>query len=191
VARPPSPVIASRNHEIYSLFQRGSSIMELAGQFNLSPQRIGQVIASQNPEAEEDYDRGLYRGYLWRLFEEIRDLYRNPGYKMSPTGRPAVDPDDEPALDTNVRLQAGELELKILESLRKMDARDKAAQQNIKHTHEFYEQQKDESLSALAAKKAADDARIRELEARVALQGPVIPGEVVRELGSAQQRGEE
>jgi len=177
VARPPSPVIASRNHEINSLFQQGSSIGELAGQFNLSPQRIGQVIAAQNPEEGEDYDRALYRGYLWRLFEEIRELYRNPGYKLSPSGGPARDPDGEAALDTNVRLQAGELELKIIESLRKLDARDRAQPKQLQVVHEIANSQ---AMADIATKR-------RELEelARRAGQPAVVPGEVVRELPPA------
>lgn len=129
--RPPSPAIAARNHEIYSHWQQGTSLAEIAKQFKITPQRVGQVIAAYHPEEDEGVDRSLYRGYLWRLFEEVRDLYRAPGYKMAPTGRPALGPDDEPAEDTNVKLQAGELQLKILESLRKLDARDKAQPKQV------------------------------------------------------------
>jgi hypothetical protein len=172
VARPPSPAIAARNHEINSLFQQGYSINELARQFEITPQRVGQVIAAFNPEEGEDYDRSLYRGYLWRLFEEIRDLYRNPGYKLAPSGGPARDPDGEAALDTNVRLQAGELELKILESRRKMDARDKQQPPQLQILHELANSQ---AMADIAQKRA----EMEEL-ARRAGQPAVVPGEVLR-----------
>ncbi len=178
MARPPSATVAARNHEIYSLWQHGSSLTELADQFKLSPQRIGQVVASYHPEDDEDIDRSLYRGYLWRLFEEIRELYRNPGWKMSPTGGPARDPDGDPALDTNVRLQAGELELKILESLRRMDARDRPQVKKFQF-------ERSEAEQKMWAEIEAERRKIAQGE-----RPAVIPGEVVRELGPVQQREE-
>jgi hypothetical protein len=180
VARPKSPVVAARDHEIYSLWQRGTPLQLLAEQFNISPRRVGQIVAARHPEEGEDDDRSLYRGYLWRLFEEVRDLYREPGFKMSPTGRPAEDLDGNPAEDTGIKLQAAELELKVLESLRKLDARDKPQQQNLKVTHEVAEQQARASMEEITAKKLADDERHRqELDAA---RWAVVQGEVIREL---------
>ena len=176
---------------MYADWLRGASITAVAAANGIARQVAARIIASYHPEEDEDTDRSVYRGELWRLHDEVAEIFHSPGFKMAPAGGPAHGPDGEPALDTNVQVQAGELRLKTLRELRLLDARDRPAQQNIKYTHEFYVQQKDESLAALAARKAADDARIRELEARVALQSPVIPGEVVRELRSDQQRGEE
>ena len=184
VARPPSPVVAARNQEIYSLFTKGSSVNDLAKQFKLTPQRIGQVVASQNPETDEDYDRSLYRGYLWRLFEEVRELYRSPGFKMSPTGRPAEDPDGDPAEDTNVKLQAAELELKILESLRKMDARDRPAKKEVTYAVDIATQQASADIARRRAEIELAAAERRELE-ELRSQQQAIPGEVVRELPAA------
>ena len=191
MARARNPDIVRRNDIMYAEWRRGASITSIAAANGLARQVVARIIAALHPEEEEDTDRAVFRGELWRLYDEVGELYQNPGYKMAPTGGAAHGPDGEPAADTNVQVQAGELRLKVLRELRILDARDRPAQQNIKHSHEFYTQAKDESLAALAAKKAADDARIRELEARVALQGPVIPGEVVREPGPEQQRGEE
>jgi hypothetical protein len=132
VPRPPSAAIAARNDLIYTLWRDGRSLVDISkeitdrGYDKVTPQRCGQVVASFHPaDEDENTDRSLYRGYLWRLFDEIRELYDRPGYKLSPQGGPAHGPDGEPAEDTNVKLQAGELELKILESLRKLDARDR------------------------------------------------------------------
>jgi hypothetical protein len=171
VPRPPSPAIAARNHELYSLWRDGVSLADLAEQFQITRQRVGQVIAAYHPADDEEIDRSLYRGYLWRLFEEIRDLYRNPGFKMAPTGKPATGPDDEPAEDTNVKLQAGELELKILESLRKLDARDRAQKRDL-HV------QVDVATQQMQAAIAAERARLEQL----AKQAQAVQGEVVREI---------
>ena len=176
MAKPRSAAVAVRNEQIYALWRRGDSLTSLAGQFRISPQRVGQVVSSFHPEGDEDGDRSLYRGYLWRLFDEVKDLYGSPGYKMSPTGAPAKGPDGEPAEDTNVKLQAAELELKILESLRKLDARDRPQRSHV--THELAQQQATEALAAVAAQR---DAERREMEALRRNAG-VVPGEVIREL---------
>jgi len=182
VAKARNPEIVKRNDMMYAEWRRGASITSVAAANGLARQVVARIIAALHPEEEEDTDRAVFRGELWRLYDEIGDLYRNPGYKMAPTGSPARGPDDEPALDTNVMVQAGELRLKTLRELRILDARDRPAQQNVKYSVEYYVQQKDESLAALAAKKAADDARIRELEARVSGSPPTVPGEVIAEL---------
>ena len=179
MARPKSPTVAARDHEIYSLWERGVSVHDLAQQFNISPRRVGQVVAARHPEGDEDDDRSLYRGYLWRLFEEVRDLYRDPGFKLAPTGGPAKGPDGEPAEDTNVKLQAAELQLKVLESLRKLDARDRPQKSHV--THELAQQQASEALAAVAAQR---DAERREMEALRRNAG-VVPGEVLKELPPA------
>lgn len=172
--RTPSAEIARRNLQIYVEWRDGTSLSSLALKYERSQQQIGRIVAAQHPEDDEDTDRSLYRGYLWRLFEEVRDLYQAPGWKMSPTGRPAEDPDGEPAEDTNVKLQAAELELKVLESLRKLDARDKPQQQNLKITHEVAEQQARASIDAIRAKRAAE---LEELA-----RAGVVRGEVIREI---------
>jgi hypothetical protein len=180
MARPKSSVVAARDHEIFALWRQGQSLQELAEQFNISPRRVGQVVAAQHPEEEEDDDRSLYRGYLWRLFEEVRVLYRTPGLKMAPTGRPALDPDGEPAEDTNVKLQAAELELKILESLRKLDARDKPQKSHV--THELAQQQADTWLADVRVKREAEVREMEALRRKAEIPGNVTPGQVVREL---------
>jgi hypothetical protein len=179
VARPKSTAIAVRNEEIYALWRRGDSLASLAEQFKISPQRVGQVVSAYHPEGDEDDDRSLYRGHLWRLFDEVKELYRAPGWKLSPSGGPAKGPDGEPSVDTNVQLQAGELQLKILESLRKLDARDRPQKSHV--THELAQQQASEALAAIRAKVEADN---REMEA-LRRQAAVVPGEIVRELPPA------
>lgn len=84
-----SPVIAARNDQIYAMFRRGASLADLAQEFKITPQRVGQIVAAFHPEGDADDDRALYRGCLWRLYDGIGDVFREPGFKMSPNGGPA------------------------------------------------------------------------------------------------------
>jgi len=159
----------------------------LAERHGISRQVVGRVIASYHPELEEDTDRSLYRGCLWRLFDEVREVYASPGYKMSPTGRPAVGPDDEPAEDVMAKIEAAKLQLQVLESLRKLDARDKVQPKVM--TVQF-----DVARQKMAEDLAAKRAEMEDL-ARRAVLPPTVPGEVIAELeaggGEDQQRGKD
>lgn len=181
MARTRSPEVAKRNEEIFALWQRGASLASLGARYGISRQVVGRVVASFHPEDDEDTDRSVYRGYLWRLFDEVRDVYANPGFKMSPTGRPAVGPDDEPAEDVMCKLEAAKLQLAVLESLRKLDARDRVQPKVMTVQFDVAHQ----------AMQADLEAKRRELEeARRALPAPpVVAGEVVTEV-KEQQRGE-
>ena len=75
----------------------GSPLRALGAQYGISRQVVGRIVAERHPEEDEDLDRSLFRGYLWRLFDEVKDLYVSPGFKMSPNGSPAKGPDGEPA----------------------------------------------------------------------------------------------
>jgi hypothetical protein len=175
VARTRSPVIQKRNDEIYAQWLRGATLTALGEQYGISRQVVARLVAERHPEEDEDLERATYRGYLWRLFDEVKDLYDAPGFKMSPTGRPAEDPNGDPAEDTNVKLQAAELELKVLESLRKLDARDRP-----QRSHVTVDVARQEAASYLAEVKAKVEADNREMERL--RRAAVIPGEVVREL---------
>ena len=176
MARTRSPAIQKRNDEIYALWLRGATLTALGEEYGISRQVVARLVAERHPEEDEDLERATYRGYLWRLFDEVKDLYDSPGFKMSPTGRPAEDPNGDPAEDTGVKLQAAELELKVLESLRKLDARDRPQRTHV--TVDVARQQADAALAAITAKINADR---REMEA-LRRQAAVVPGEVVREL---------
>jgi hypothetical protein len=179
VTRTRSPEIAKRNEEIFALWQRGASLASLGAKYKISRQVVGRVVASFHPEDDEDTDRSVYRGYLWRLFDEVREVYASPGYKMSHTGRPAVGPDDEPAEDVMAKIEAAKLQLAVLESLRKLDARDRVQPKIMTVQFDLAHQQMQRDL---------EDKR-RELAATTrGLEAPVVAGELVRE---EQQRGED
>ena len=179
MSRTPSPAITKRNDTIFAEWQRGATLTALGEKYGISRQVIGRVVAARNPEEDEDLDRSVYRGYLWRLFDEVKDLYDAPGWKMSPNGGAAYGPDGEPAEDTNVKLQAAELELKVLESLRKLDARDRPQKRNL--TIEIPEAQR-QAQAAIADARAQMELRAaerRELE-ELRKRNGVIPGQVER-----------
>ena len=179
MARPKSAAVAVRNDQIYAMFKRGASLADLAAEFKITPPRVGQVVAAFHPEGQEDDDRALFRGCLWRLYDEVEGMIAEPGYKLSPQGGPARGPDGEPALDMNTRIQAGELQLKVITELRKLDSRDRPQKSHV--THELAQQQASEALAAVAAQR---DAERREMEALRRNAG-VVPGEVIRELPPA------
>ena len=175
MSRTRSPAVTKRNDEIFAQWQRGKTLTALGEQYGISRQVVGRIVAERHPEEDEDLDRSVYRGYLWRLFDEVKNLYDSPGYKMSPNGNPANDPNGNPAEDTNVKLQAAELELKVLESLRKLDARDRPQRSLL--TVDVARQQADAALAAVAAKIDADRREMERLR-----RAAVIPGEVLAEL---------
>ena len=177
MARTRSPEIQKRNDAIYGRWLRGATLTSLAAEYGISRQVVGRLVAERHPEEDEDLERATYRGYLWRLFDEVKDLYDAPGFKMSPTGKPAEDPNGDPAEDTNVKLQAAELELKVLESLRKLDARDRPQKTHL--TVDVARQQADTALAEVAAKIAENNREMERLRRQAAA---AIPGQVVREL---------
>lgn len=186
MGRTRSPEIQKRNDIMYADWQRGESITSVAARNGIARQVAARIIASYHPEEDEDTDRSVYRGELWRLYDEVGELYKQPGHKMAPTGGPARGPDGEPAEDTNVKVQAGELRLKVLRELRLLDARDRPAQQHVRHSHEFYAQQASESMAELRAKVEAERRELEELRRAAAAAPPVVAGEVVgRELPPA------
>jgi hypothetical protein len=196
VARPRSPAIALRNDQMYAEWKSGRNLAWLADRYERTPQQIGRIIAAFHPDLEDEDDRALHRGRLESLYEQVQGIFEAPGWKMSPTGQPAMGPgpDPEPAEDVMAKIEAAKLTLQVLESMRKLDGRDKQAKKD-------HQQPYDEARAAMLAALAAERVRMegmqlagaerRELEAlrQIAGRPPVVQGEVVHELRSGQQRG--
>ena len=182
MARTRSPEIQKRNDTIYSEWLRGVSLTDLGERYGLARQVVGRIVAAQNPEGDEDTDRALFRGYMWRLYDEVQEIGERPGWKMSPNGSTASGPDGEPALDTNIQVQAKELQLKIIRELRLLDSRDRQVPKQVRH--EF----------TVAQQQAMDDIAKKRAEMEELARRAVVPGQVVGELEAGdiqkQQRGE-
>lgn len=176
MARPRSAAIALRNDQIYALWRGGKSLAWLAEKYERTPQQIGRVIASFHPDIEDDDDRALHRGRLETLYEEVQSVVNAPGFKLAPNGRVAEGPDDEPLEDTGAKIEALKVKLQVLESMRRLDARDRPQQKQLQITHEL-----------ATTQAAADIARKRaEMEALARRTGQqVVSGEIVRELPAA------
>ena len=180
MGRTRNPEIQRRNEVIYLEWLRGASLTSLGERYSLARQVVGRIVAAQHPEEAENEDRALYRGELWRLYDEMVEVFREPGWKLAPTGMPARGPDGEPAEDVNAKIQAGELRLKVLGELRKMDGRDRPQQKQLTVAHEIATSQ---AALDIAQKRAEMEAL-----ARRAGQPPVVTGEVLpREI----ERGQE
>ena len=178
VARPRNPALAVRNDQIYAEWRGGHSLAQLAEKYSRTPQQIGRIVAAFHPDLEEDDDRALHRGRLETLYEEVQAVVNAPGWKVTAVGRVAEDPEGNPLEDIGSKIEALKLKLMVLESTRKLDARDKPQRSHI--THDIAQQQADTWLADMRAKREAE---LRELEA-YRRQG-VIPGQVVRELPPA------
>jgi len=176
VARPKSAAVAVRNEQIYALWRSGRSLSWLAEKYQRTPQQIGRVVAAFHPDLEDDDDRALHRGRLETLYEEVQAVVDAPGWKMTANGHLACDDNDEPLVDIGAKIEALKLKLMVLESTRKLDARDKPQRSHV--TVDVARQEADAHLAAVRAKIEADR---REMEA-LRRQAAVIPGEVLAEL---------
>lgn len=175
MSRTRSIAVVKRNEVIYSQWRRGASLTSLGAEHGISRQVVARIVASFHPELEESEDRSLYRGELWRLFDEVEALAREPGYKLSPNGAAVKLPDGSMAVDVGVALQARDLQVKIVSEMRKMDGRDRPSQKNVTYSFEMADQQR------------ADDIAKRKLEVERQLkliQGSAEPAEP-RELPPA------
>jgi hypothetical protein len=83
----------------------------------------------------------------------------------------AVDDEDTPIVDTSARIEALKLKLLVLESARKLDARDRPLKRDL-HV------QVDVATQQMQAAIAAERQRLEQL----ARQAQAVQGEVVREI---------
>jgi hypothetical protein len=175
VARPKSAAVAVRNDRIYAEWRSGWSLARLAEKYQRTPQQIGRVVAAFHPDLEDDDDRALHRGRLETLYEEVQAVVDAPGWKLAPNGRLACDDNDEPLVDVGAKIEALKLKLMVLESTRKLDARDKPQRSHV--TVDVARQEAASFLAEVKAKVAADNREMERLR-----RAAVIPGEVLAEL---------
>lgn len=176
MARPKNPALAVRNEQIYAEWRSGWSLTRLAEKYKRTPQQIGRVVAVFHPDLGDDDDRALHRGRLETLYEEVQAVADAPGWKITAVGRVAEDEDGNPLIDIGAKIEALKLKLMVLESTRKLDARDKPQRTIVRH--DIADQERAEAMAAITAKRETE---LRELEA-ARRQLAAIPGEIVKEL---------
>lgn len=192
MARPKNPALAVRNEQIYAEWRGGKSLTWLAEKYDRTPQQIGRIVAAFHPDLEDDTDRALHRGRLETLYEEVQAVVDAPGWKVTAVGHVAEDPDGNPLEDTGSKIEALKLKLLVLESTRKLDARDKPVKKILQTDPDTAWR---EAQAVLAAERARIDAAQlnaaerrqfeavrRELEALRQRFGATITGEVLAEL---------
>ena len=170
MARPKNPALAVRNEQLYGLWKSGWSLARLAEKYQRTPQQVGRIIAAFHPDLDDDDDRALHRGRLESLYEEVQEVVDAPGWKMSPNGGAAHGPDGEPAIDVAAKIEALKLKLLVLESARRLDARDKPQVKKFQFERSEAEQKMWAEIEAERRKIAQGG------------QATVIPGELVKEL---------
>ena len=162
--RQPSAEIAARNDQIYALWRDGASLKDLAEQFSRTPQMIGRILAACHPDLDEDDDRALHRGRLENLYQDVQEIIRAPGYMCGPNGKIVRDEDNAPVVNIGAKIEAARTQLAVLESMRKLDGRDKPTKRQV--TYEF---------------SVAEQQMMQDIEAR----RKTIKAEVLRELPPA------
>ena len=161
MARPPSVSIARRDDGIYVAWKHGTSLRELAERHNLTPQRIGQIIAAYHPELEDETMRAMHRGLLENLRHDVQEMLASPGWKMTPNGHVAKDDEGNPVPDTSAGIEAARTLLAVLESARKLDGVDRPSKRQVQHEFAVAEQA---AIADIAAKRAELDSQLRVIQ---------------------------
>jgi hypothetical protein len=119
---------------MYQMWSTGKSIQTVADTFNISRQRAQQVISRHVQEAvgTDDESRNLQRAQLEALGNEmLRYVYVPPPPSYDVKGNMLIDENGDPVRDIAANIKAGELYLKVSESIRKMDALDKPRRKQL------------------------------------------------------------
>ena len=182
--RGSRPDNAVRNAQIYAEWIRKPNLPELAAKWELTPQRIGQIVANFNPDLETEYERALLKGGLWNLVHELQGVIDQPGYKLAPNGRLATDDDGEPIPDVMAKVEAIKVKGNAYKQIAQLVGAEKPVVQ--RHSHEFYENQAAADIAQRRAQVELDAADRQELERLRRQLTPVVPGEVIRELPAAE-----
>jgi hypothetical protein len=177
--------VALRDERIYAAWKEGLTLQQLAERHELTPQRIGQIVAARHPELDEDVDRGVHRGRLDNLAAQVQEVIGAPGWKLTPRGDIAVDDDGTPVVDVMAKIQAMELQLKVYAEMRRMDARDRQVERRIQVEHSVAHQA---FLEDIARRRAEQDVERRRLE-DLARRAGVVQGEVLAELPAGNEPG--
>ena len=167
---------------IYAKWRSGRSLSSLAEEYGRTPQQVGRVIATYHPDLGDDDDRALHRGRLETLYEEVQAVVDAPGWKVTAVGRIAEDVDGNPLEDMGAKIEALKLKLMVLESTRKLDARDKPVKKILQTDPATAWQEAQAFLATAKTKVDLSASERRELETLRQRFGQVVPGEVLAEL---------
>ena len=171
--------LAERNRRICLLRRNGFTYGEIAQMEQISRVRVSQIVAEHMAEIGEDEGRAEVAGILEFAERKAVGLVNAPGWKMRPDGRPAEGPDGEAAPDNGIVVEALKILVLVGEKKSRLYGWDK---QQKKQPDEFWQQQMQASLNAIAAAKAAQDEAQRQEVERLRQQARTVAGQVVREI---------
>jgi hypothetical protein len=121
-----SQELTPRNVSIYKMYASGKSIQHIAEQFDLSRQRVAQIIARYGTVGvSDDESRTLMRTQLEYLTSEMIAVVNNgPAPAVNVKGELIYDANGEPVADYSGVISAADTARKLSESIRRLDALD-------------------------------------------------------------------
>lgn len=124
--------LALRNQMIADLYAAGKTLNDLAVQFDLTPQRIGQIVARQTPELTDDDARALTVRKLEYAESYCLDVInQGPRPYVDVKGNIVYGEDGRPLLDHRDCLNAADIMRKINAEIRHANAWDKPRRKQV------------------------------------------------------------
>lgn len=114
-----------RNQMIYDQYAAGSSLQEIALQYDLTPQRISQIVAQYNPEVNDDDARALSVAKLQWVEAELLKMMTKRYPKIDVKGCVVHDDSGNVLYDSEPIIRAADVFRKINAEIRRAGALDK------------------------------------------------------------------
>jgi len=170
-------IIAAKEGQVYAAWRTGRyTLADLAEAYEVTLEDVTRILVARHPEQEDEKTgRAVMRSRLELLAIAAQQVVENPGYKLSASGRLAVDQDGNPLVDVAAKVEAMKLQLNVYKNLAVLNGDEKPQRSHV--THDIAKQEADAHLAAIRAKIEADNREMERLR-----RAAVVPGEVVREL---------
>lgn len=157
-----------RNQMIYEAHCAGKSIQDLALQYNLTRQRISQIITGFQPQGTDDQERALERARMNYIEDTLLGIISGGPHPMfNVKGGINIDMNGEPVMDWTQVNQAIDSYRKISAEKRRMDALDQPRRKQM--------------IEDEARKQAEDWIRQFDLRTGRDESSVVLEGEVLRD----------
>lgn len=153
-----SKELETRNRAMYTLYVKGVSIQQIADRYEVSRQRVSQVITryASDGALTDDDSRTLHRVQLESIKDELAAMfYEPPPVTFDVKGNMLIDENGEPVRDIKLKLETAKMFVNVSESLRKMDATDKPRRKQLPQDEAM--RQMEEYLSSLPRAEVTHD----------------------------------
>jgi predicted DNA-binding protein YlxM (UPF0122 family) len=154
-----SKELETRNRAMYSLYIKGVSIQQIADRYDVTRQRVSQVISkySMDITGTEDESRALHYAQLEAVKDDLVGMYFEPlPPRYDVKGNMLIDENGEPVRDTDGKLNTVRELVRVSESMRKMDALDKPRRKQLPQDEAMRQMQ--EYLASLPKAEVVHDA---------------------------------